>query len=257
MKFLIILLFFSMSAHAAKKPSIWVYNETTDTIIIGNDVNSTRPIASLTKLMTAIIAIDQNPSMVQQLKLSRVTKSRLPLTHYSREDLFSAMLIRSDNAAAETLAANYPGGRKAFIKAMNTKATALGMTQTRFNDPSGLSSANISTAGEIGILLKEAAKYELITSTSTKKQALIDAHYGKKIRSIDINNTNRPVLIEFDNILISKTGFTNPAGWCVALLVQNKKQQYVIVILGEANKTQRLAQVENIMFNHILDRDIN
>ena len=118
-----------MSAHAAKKPSIWVYNETTDTIIIGNDVNIARPIASLTKLMTAIIAIGQNPSMVQQLKLSRVTKSRLPLTHYSREDLFSAMLIRSDNAAAETLAANYPGGRKAFIKAMNTKAIALGNVQ--------------------------------------------------------------------------------------------------------------------------------
>ena len=238
-------------AHAA--PSIWVYNQTQDTIVLNQDANTVRPIASITKLMTAMVALDHDPTLTRSIKLINRVGSSLPNGQYTRRQLFDAMLVRSDNAAAETLAQDYPGGRAAFVRAMNRRAVALGMISTRFQDPSGLSRNNVSTAGDVGTLVMTAGKYALIREISVQQQVRIESHFKQRIRIIALPNTNQPVLFGFDNIQVSKTGFTNPAGWCVALLVERNKQTFAVVVLGSENKSRRLDTVRDLMYNHIND----
>ena len=235
------------------KPSIWVYNQTQDTIVFNQNANTVRPIASITKLMTAMVALDHDPVLTRSIKLINRVGSSLPGGQYSRRQLFDAMLVRSDNAAAETLAEDYPGGRVAFVRAMNRRAHSLGMTSTRFQDPSGLNRNNTGTAGDIGTLVTAAGKYALIREISVQQQVRIESHFKQRIRISALPNTNQPVLFSFDNIQVSKTGFTNPAGWCVALLVERNKQTFAVVVLGSKNHAQRLDTVRNLMYNHIND----
>ncbi len=234
-------------------PSVWVYNQTLDTIVLNQNVNTVRPIASITKLMTAIVSLDHDPGLTRKLKLSNRTGSYLPPGQYTRRQLFDAMLVRSDNAAAETLAQDFPGGRDAFIQAMNRRASAMGMSSTRFQDPSGLGRNNVATAGDVGTLVTTAGSYALIREISVQRQVQIESHFKQRVRIIALPNTNQPVLFSFDNIQVSKTGFTNPAGWCVALLVQRNKQTFVVVVLGTENKARRLDTVRDLMYNHIND----
>ena len=118
------------------KPSIWVYNHTQDTIVLNQNANTVRPIASITKLMTAMVALDHDPVLTRSIKLVNRVGSSLPGGQYTRRQLFDAMLVRSDNAAAETLAQDFPGGRVAFVRAMNRRALSLGMTSTSPLEPS-------------------------------------------------------------------------------------------------------------------------
>lgn len=233
--------------------SIWIYNQTQDTIVLNQQANTVRPVASITKLMTAMVALDHDAVLSRSVKLSNRVGSNLPPGQYTRRQLFDAMLVSSNNAAAETLAQDYPGGRTAFVQAMNRRARSLGMTSTRFNDPSGLSQNNIGTAGDMGTLVMAAGKYALIREISVQRQIQIESHFKKRIRVISLPNTNQPLLFYFDNIQVSKTGFTNPAGWCVALLVEKNKQIFAVVVLGSENKSKRLDTVNNLMYNHISD----
>ena len=137
--------------------------------------------------------------------------------------MLTSLLVQSDNSAAEILAKNHPQGRAAFINAMNEKARALGLTKTHFDDPSGLINTNTSTALELVTLVETAGNYEFIRQTSTQVS----------------NNTNKTVLEKFNNILVSKTGFTSKAGRCLVMLVDTKNTHHAIVILGESNKEYR------------------
>jgi len=242
-----------MCGNVQAKPSIWVYNQTQDTIVFNQNANTVRPIASITKLMTAMVALDHDPTLTRSIKLVNRVGSSLPGGQYTRRQLFDAMLVRSDNAAAETLAQDYPGGRAAFVRAMNRRATVLKMTSTRFQDPSGLSRNNTGTAGDIGTLVAAAGKYALIREISVQQQVRIESHFKQRIRIISLPNTNQPVLFSFDTIQVSKTGFTNPAGWCVALLVERNKQTFAVVVLGSENKSRRLDTVRDLMYNHVND----
>jgi D-alanyl-D-alanine endopeptidase (penicillin-binding protein 7) len=233
--------------------SVWVYNQTQDTIVLNQQANRVRPIASITKLMTAMVALDHDAVLSRSVKLSNQVGSNLPPGQYTRRQLFDAMLVRSDNAAAETLAQDYPGGRSAFIRAMNRRAAVLGMTSTRFQDPSGLSRNNMGTAGDMGTLVTTAGTYALVREISVQRQIQIESYFKKRIRVISLPNTNQPLLFDFDNIQVSKTGFTNPAGWCVALLVERNKQIFAVVVLGSENKSKRLDTVKDLMYNHISD----
>ena len=235
------------------EPSILLYNQTTGAKILDQNTDQVRPLASITKLMTAIVAIDSNISPYEQLPLYHKLGSLLPRKNWTREDLMTAMLVRSDNAAAETLARDYPGGREGFMYAMNAKANQLGMINTHFDDPSGLSQLNTSTAIDITKLLLASAKYEVIRQNSIKKQAIFETKVKQKVRTIKLEHTSAPYLFQFDNIVITKTGLTTPAGWCVALLVEQKNQTFVIVVLGSKTKQQRLDKVKEIMYNHVID----
>jgi D-alanyl-D-alanine endopeptidase (penicillin-binding protein 7) len=164
------------------------------------------------------------------------------------------MLVRSDNAAAETLAADFPGGRKEFIGRMNKKAKEKGINVI-FRDPTGLHSGNMATAGDVGQLTIYAIDYPIIRETSIKKTIEFERRFKKKLNKIQLNNTNKPLLMEFNNIIISKTGFTGPAGFCVTLVVEQPERK-VIVVLGEKNPMRRLDKVQEIMYNHVLDKNL-
>ena len=241
------------SSWANAATSVWVYNQTQDAIVLNQQANTVRPIASITKLMTAMVALDHDPVLSRSVKLSDRVGSKLPPGQYTRRQLFDAMLVSSNNAAAETLAQDYPGGRSAFVQAMNRRAGLLGMASTKFYDPSGLSQNNVGTAGDMGTLVMAAGKYALIREISVQRQIQIESHFKKRIRVISLPNTNQPLLFNFDNIQVSKTGFTNPAGWCVALLVERNKQTFAVVVLGAENKSKRLDTVKDLMYNHISD----
>jgi D-alanyl-D-alanine endopeptidase (penicillin-binding protein 7) len=224
-----------------------------DAIIKGQNIEKVRGLASITKLMTAIVALDHNTNMDKMLTLSNKAGSKLPRREYTRGELFHAMLIKSDNGAAETIAADYPGGRDRFISAMNERATLMGLKHTHFNDPTGLNIGNVSTAEDVSNLVVGAAFYPTIRDISTKKESTILIQVKRKTRSVVLSNTNKVLLREFDSILLSKTGFTNPAGFCVAILVEhpvnNEMHHQVIVVMGAKNTAQRVDTVKRIMYH--------
>jgi len=247
---------FTTTTAWANAGAVMVYNKSSDDVIVGTNVTQQRSIASITKVMTAMVYLDYHKQLNSKVKLITPVKSSLPRQNYTRRDLLAAMLVRSDNAAAETLAADYPGGRAAFIRAMNSRARALKLTATRFVDPSGLSSANVSTAGEVTDMILAAAKYPVIREASTARQATFETHHGQKIRTIELPNTNRNLLVEFDSIVVSKTGYTTSAGWCVGMVVERDHQIFVIVVLGSRTKQARWEEARSLMINHIPDGEI-
>ena len=224
-----------------------------DSIIKGQNIEQVRALASITKLMTAVVALDHSTNMDKMLSLSKLTHSKLPHREYTRGELFHAMLIRSDNGAAETIAADYPGGREKFITDMNIRAMMMGLKNTHFNDPTGLNNGNVSTAEDVSHLVVGAAFYSMIRDISTKKESTILIQVKRKDRPVVLSNTNRVLLREFDSILLSKTGFTNPAGFCVAILIEhpvkNEMHRQVIVVMGAKNTAQRVDTVKRMMYH--------
>lgn len=238
------------------EPSVIVYNTAKDRIEYSHNKDAVRPIASVTKIMTAMVALDYDKNLQRTLKLDGRVGSHLPRQTYNRWQLFQAMLVRSDNAAAETLANDYPGGRSAFIAEMNRQAREWGMVNTRFEDPTGLSANNISTVTEIASMMEISSGYWLIQEVSTRKQVAVEAQFKKRIGTVNLKNTNSPLLFEFDNIVVSKTGFTSQAGFCLGLVVEQKRQQYIIVVLGSRTKQDRIRTVEKVMYNHVIDNQL-
>ena len=240
---LVLLMSLSMGVHAKKSVSTFVYDETKQDVISANEANVTRPIASLTKIMTALVALDYDSDMSRMMKTNG---SKLPPGINTRGDVFAAMLVRSDNRAADILAEDFPGGRRAFIKAMNSKAQALQMYSTRFVDPSGLSSGNVATVGEVAIMVQVASLQPLLADTSVLRQVEIK---NKKYKVI-LDNTNKALLLKFDEIKFSKTGFTNLAGWNVGMVLERQGRRFVVVILGANDKNHRYETAKKLIEKH-------
>lgn len=258
MKLLLATIFvlFSTLTHATKDDSVFLYNVKQNRVEMSRNPDQIRSIASITKLMTAMVTLDYDKDLSRRLMLSRSVHSHLPRQQYTREQLLNAMLVKSDNAAAETLANDYPGGRSAFIAAMNQQAREWGMKNTRFEDPTGLSANNISTASEVASMMEVSAGYWIIQEVTTRKQVAVEAQFKKRVRTVNLKNTNSPLLFEFDNIVVSKTGFTSRAGFCLGLVVDQKQQQYIIVVLGAKTKQDRIRTVEKVMYNHVIDNQL-
>ena len=206
----------ALPAHSS--PSIWVYNHTTEQFKVDDNVSEVRPIASITKLMTALVVLDHFPTLTKK-----------------QEQLLTSMLVRSDNHAAEQLAQQYPQGRSAFVTLMNMKADLMGWHSMKFVEPSGLSVFNIGTAKDVAALIHTASRYpeiRQITGTPTYKQLV---------------NTNHTLLSKYEDITASKTGFTNKAGWCVAVVVEKNDQVYTVVVLGEPSKQKRISVADKLI----------
>jgi D-alanyl-D-alanine endopeptidase (penicillin-binding protein 7) len=231
--------------------SVMVTNITEGTITRSQNIDQVRALASMTKLMTAMIALDYDRDMNRKLVLSRNAGSKMPRREYTRGELFHMLLIKSDNAAAETLAADYPGGRQRFIHHMNSRALMLDMYSTSFDDPSGLSKYNVSTASDVTQMVIESANYPEIRDISTKKVATILTQVKQKSRVLVLHNTNTAILSQVDNVQVSKTGYTNPAGFCVALLVHktegDRDYHEVIVVMGARNSSHRVDTVKKVV----------
>jgi D-alanyl-D-alanine endopeptidase (penicillin-binding protein 7) len=198
-----------------------------------------RSIASITKLFTATTIIRQGLDLDEKVKVTGKAKGRFSRgAMVPRIDLMKAMLISSDNLAAETLAHTYPGGFDVFIADTNRWVQGIGLVSTRIVDASGLLAGNVSTIDNLVVLLHRIKDLEVIQAISNERTTTLKLPKGKKTVKINLRNTN-PTLFQFDNIVISKTGFTNPAGRCVAMLVRKEDRLYAVIVLGQPNVKER------------------
>jgi D-alanyl-D-alanine carboxypeptidase len=246
--FFLLLITAAVSAQAGTKAaSTLIYDQNNGEILTCDNCNVPRPIASLTKIMTALVALEHNSDFSKPVFVGQ--GSKIPPGINTRGDLFTAMLVRSDNKAAELLAEDYPGGRKAFIRAMNAKARSLGMEFTRFVDPSGLGSGNIANIGEINNLIKVASLQPIIADTSVLPQVEIK---NKKYKVL-LDNTNKMLLAEFHEIKFSKTGFTNASGWSVGMILERQGQRFIVIVLGARDKVERYNLAKDMIQERFAD----
>ena len=201
-----------------------------------------RSIASITKLMTAIVTLDANLDLDELIRVEAVkgmsTKMRVGQL-ISRRDLLHIALMSSDNLAARTLAMNYPGGEYIFINHMNSKAEALGMTHTQFTDPTGLEDTNVSTAQDLIKMLTAAGAYSDIRRYSTSESTQITVPAKKKPQTINFKTTNN-LVSKYKDIIVSKTGWIRKAGGCLIMLVETPSSKRAIVVLNSRNTHTRL-----------------
>jgi D-alanyl-D-alanine endopeptidase (penicillin-binding protein 7) len=200
------------------------------------------PVASITKLMTAMVVLDGGQPLNEMLTIQKVEResdnngySRMRIgSRLSRGDLLRVMLMASENLAASNLAVHYPGGFKAFVAAMNQKALALGMTRSRFADASGLSVNNLSTAADLVKMVSAANQYELIREFSTTGG--FTARFDNPRYTLRYGNTNRLVHRSSWNIGISKTGYLNEAGRCLVMTTTVEGREVIMVLLDSFGK---------------------
>ncbi len=219
-----------------------IYDPQSGTMIYDKYSDVQAPIASITKLMTALVVMESGVSLEEYLEIRAYKKissknaySRIRVgSQLRRKDLLRLALMASENLAADNLAQHHPGGLKAFVKAMNDKALALGMTSTRFVGPTGLSLGNVSTAGDLVKLVVAASAYPLIGEYSTTTR--YTARFRKPSYSLYYGNTNRLVHRHSWQIGLSKTGYLNEAGRCLVLLSDIDGIPVVMVLLDSFGK---------------------
>lgn len=211
-----------------------------------------RPIASLTKLMTALVVLDARQNLNQTLTIDqndrdniKHTYSRVRMgTKVSRRDALHLALMSSENRMASALARHYPGGRSAFIRAMNNKARQLGMRNSRFYDSTGLSTRNVSTARDLAKLIAAAYRQPLIrqfTQDTNKEMRFSTPAY-----SLMFNNTNPLVKNPDWDVRLSKTGYTDEAGRCLLMRAKPDQQELAIVLLNSVGKRTPVGDANRI-----------
>lgn len=224
----------------------------TNEVLYSSNPNFVAPIASVTKLMTAMVALDAQQSLDEKLpivisdtKEMRGVFSRVRLgSQLSRHDVLLITLMSSENRAAASLAHHYRGGHTAFIQAMNAKAKALGMHNSRFVEPTGLSEQNVSSAHDLVLMIKAAQQYPLIRKFSTmdeKTVAFTSPNY-----TLGFRNTNALVRKDNWNIQLSKTGFTNSAGHCLVMSTEMNKRPVAFVVLDAFGKYTHMADANRL-----------
>jgi D-alanyl-D-alanine endopeptidase (penicillin-binding protein 7) len=209
----------------------WVVADVNGKIIKGANTNDLRSIASITKLMTAMVVLDANQNLDEKIN------------DISRRQHLRLALIRSNNDSSDLLCEHYPGGYQACVDAMNAKARSLKMRDTSFVDASGLDDDNVSTSSSLIKLVLAAQTYPLIVRSSQTPKMRIkldEGYYSYK-------NTNPLVSKKF---IVSKTGYIRAAGGCIALLMDTNKGRRVVVILGSKNTHTRIPEVKHLVRNY-------
>ncbi|MGX9460334.1 D-alanyl-D-alanine endopeptidase [Shewanella sp. A14] len=224
----------------------------TNEVLYSSNPHQTVPIASVTKLMTAMVTLDAKLPLNEKISIkisdSRVMRnvhSRVRIgSEVSRKNMLLMTLMSSENRAATSLAHHYPGGFKAFVRAMNDKATALGMTQTHYAEPTGLSPENVSSANDLILLLKASQQYPLLGKlSSTNKKHVI---FQKPRYALDFHNTNKLVFKDNWNIALTKTGYTSKAGHCLVMLTEMNKRKVAFVVLDSFGKYTHMADANRL-----------
>lgn len=218
-----------------KSSAALVVDQSTGAVLYEKNAYDALPIASITKLMTAMVTLDSRPNLERRLIITdadvdtlRNSHSRLPVgTWLSLEEMLRLALMASENRAASALARSFPGGTPAFVRAMNLKARSLGLRSTHFRDPTGLNSANVSSANDLAKMVMAAADYPIISAMTTT--ATYDQLVGEQW--VTFNNTNALVKSEDWRIDVSKTGFINESGKCLVMQAWLNKRPTVIVLL--------------------------
>jgi D-alanyl-D-alanine carboxypeptidase/D-alanyl-D-alanine endopeptidase (penicillin-binding protein 7) len=230
------------SAHAI------VVDEASGEVLLQKDVLTAAPMASLTKLMTAMVVLDAGQNPDEGLRIDAVDQDRrshggVPVgAVVSRHTLLELSLIASDNHAAAALARHYPGGIDAFQTSMRRKIQALGLTSTLIEEPTGLSPNNLSSAQDMVKVLRASAAYPAITQITSQRSHVVQVN-GRRWA---VHNTNRFVGAPGWNILLSKTGFTNEAGRCLSMRLQAAGRTVMVVLMGAGGAAARTHDALNI-----------
>ncbi|CAI2429907.1 D-alanyl-D-alanine endopeptidase precursor [Serratia liquefaciens] len=239
------LLLFQPSAQAAAplalhSASVLVVNQRTGKTLYQKQANRVLPIASLSKLMTAMVVLDSKRPLGNPIKVTPADRDLLKKTHsrltlgsiLSRRDMLHIALMSSENRAAAALSRGYPGGRKAFVAKMNQKARSLGMKHARFYDPTGLTPRNVASARDLLKMVNHAYRYQTIRRFSTDKQQIVRPGRGQLVYRSSNGLINNPAW----KIQLQKTGFTNEAGHCLVMRTLIKGQPVVIILLGSKQR---------------------
>jgi D-alanyl-D-alanine endopeptidase (penicillin-binding protein 7) len=233
-----------------RSSSALVIDADTGDIVISKNSEAVVPIASITKLMTAIVILDRGVDLEQRIVLSRddvktVKRSRSRLrtgTVLTRDELMMLALMASENLAAAALGRTYPGGMEAFVVAMNEKAAELDMHDSRFVEPTGLSPNNVSSARDLAKLVRAAHDYPLIREYSTREHGTVRS-FG---RPLAYRNTNGLVRSSYWEIGLSKTGYISQAGRCLVMRVRLQSKDLIVVLLDSWGKQSRIGDANRI-----------
>ncbi|MDO8351170.1 MAG: D-alanyl-D-alanine endopeptidase [Gallionella sp.] len=228
-----------------------IYDEQSQRPLYTKNPDAIAPIASITKLMTAMVVLDVKPDLNEEISVDvadldslKGTHSRLRIgTTFTREEMLKLALMSSENRAASALARSYPGGMSAAVAAMNAKARKLGMLNTTFRDPTGLNSENVSTARDLVKMVAAARNYKLIHQYTTTVTHSVEGARGRELR---FNNTNPLVKNASWDIGVSKTGYINEAGRCLVMQAQIRQRSVIIVLLDSAGKNTRIGDANRV-----------
>jgi D-alanyl-D-alanine endopeptidase (penicillin-binding protein 7) len=227
-----------------------VVDQDTDQVLFSKNPQAVLPIASITKLMTALVVTEAELPADETLAISQEdvdtekgSRSRLTVgTQLTRGEMLHLALMASENRAAHALGRHYPGGLDAFVAAMNRKAGELGMGDTHYAEPTGLSSRNRSSAHDLTLLVKAAYEHPIIRELSTSPEAQVAV--GR--RQVQFHNTNRLVTNPTWDIGLQKTGYISEAGRCLVMQAQMAGRKLIMVLLDSAGKYSRLGDAERI-----------
>lgn len=209
--------------------SSWLVADSDGKILQSENIEKVHPIASITKLMTAMVVLDAGQPLDE--KVNTLT----------RRELLQLALVKSDNQAAEDLCVNYPGGKEKCVKAMNAKSKMLGLEHTKFLEPTGLSIFNVSTAKELIQVVKASQEYNIITEASSTPQVKIKV----KKKWYVFNNTN-PIIGKRHNFIVSKTGYIRASGGCIVMMLDTDIGRRIVVVLGSRDTHTRIPEAEFI-----------
>jgi D-alanyl-D-alanine endopeptidase (penicillin-binding protein 7) len=246
----------TQSGHTPKMPVLrsaaaLVVDQDTGEFIIQKKADTIVPIASITKLMTAMVILDANMDLHESIiiesedlfGLRRRIRVLLPAgTEITRKEALLLTLMSSDNRCARALGRTYPGGMESFVSTMNEKAQSLGLKETHFAEPTGLSSSNVSSARDLVQLVDTAYQYDLIREFTACKKTVIDT--GKRAR--EFYNTNRLVQNPGWNIGLSKTGFIRASGRCLVMQAEVAQRSLIIILLDSYGKLTRIGDANRI-----------
>lgn len=231
--------------------SALIMNANTGKILYQKNMDNVRSIASISKLMSAMVLLDANLNMNEYITITdaeidrlKGTGSRLSIgTTLTRGELLHISLMSSENRATHALGRTYPGGMRAFVAAMNAKAQSLGMHNTRFYEPTGLDPRNVSTARDLSVMVRAASNYPSIRSLSTSNYGSV---YSGNGRLQAYKNTNSLVREGVWDITLQKTGYIREAGRSMVVQANLDNQPMIIVVLGASTTTNRVSDAHRL-----------
>jgi serine-type D-Ala-D-Ala endopeptidase (penicillin-binding protein 7) len=234
--------------------SLLVLDQADGKVLMARNPDDQTSIASITKLMTAMVTLDAQLPMQATITIDEADVDRLKGTHsrlvvgsrLPRRDILRLTLMSSENRAAASLARTYPGGRAVFINAMNAKAKALGMQHSHFADPAGLNPRNLSTASDLALMVRAASNYLLIREFTTSTGQTVSLLGGR--RQEVFKNTNRLVQSQSPewHIELSKTGYTSEAGRCLVMKARVAERSLILVLLDGAGKLTPIGDANRV-----------
>jgi len=239
---------------ALRSAAVLVLSQEDGQLLYAKNTDAVMPIASITKLMTAVVILDSGLSLDEPVTITREdvdrlkgTRSRLQLgVTLPRSEMLRLALMASENRAAAALARSHPGGTDAFVTAMNLKARQLGMRDTRFVDPSGLNPNNVSTALDLAVLVNAGYHYPLIRDYSTTESVRLAFRGSRKTRALAFRNSNALVRSGQWEIGLQKTGYISEAGRCLVMQARISAKPVIIVLLDSWGKFTRAADANRI-----------